>query len=191
MADPSTTVEICKLIVSLFLGLKNAIVSIRFMSFLVVIAGISAYVPLSWWDNKFPTVGKLCQAHHEVALITFWLALIVIVILYVGNIFRKHKEESDFAQLMEALTPVEMKALCNANHNGGKYSLPSCYAELESLKNKGLIVPSPESGSFGGQEFTLTRKAFLYIKGHKDFFTKQGIEPDPPDDDKVPYFARI
>ena len=191
MADTSTTVEICKLAVSLFLRLKDAIVSIGFMLFLVVFAGIGAHVPLAWWNKKFPTVGKLCQAHHEVISITFWLALIAMIMLFCRDIFHKLRAESDFAKLMESLTPVEMKALCNAYHKGGKHLLPSCVAELDSLKEKGLIVVSSESDTFGGREFTLSSKTYEYIKKHTDFFEKRGIKPGPPEKDKVPFFAVV
>lgn len=82
-----------------------------------------------------------------------------------------------------------MKALCNTYYNEGKYSLPSGSAELESLKKKRLIEVSPESGTFGGQEFMLSLKVYEYFRKHAVFFEKQGIEPDPLEEGKVPFFT--
>ena len=199
MAEPATALEFNKLIVSTLLAVRDAFLSITFMMFFLIIAAISAFIPLSWWEwVKMPCVGKVCQEYREIALLAFGISLIILIIrfvrdiiLYVRDIWCKCREESRFADLMENLPPVEMKALCNAYHNGGKYSPPSCYAEIESLKKKRLIVVSPESGSFGGQEFTLSDKTYAYIKKHSDFFAKRGIEPDPPEEDKVPFCAVV
>lgn len=199
MADPTAFIAISKLIVSTLLAIRDAFLSITFMMFCLIIAAISAFVPLSWWEwATMSSVGKFCREYREIALLAFGISLIILIIrfvrniiLYVRDIWCKRKDESRFADLMENLPPVEMKALCNAYHNGGKYSLPSCYAEIESLKKKGLIVVSPESGSFGGQEFTLSDKTYAYIKEHSDFFAKRGIEPDPPEEDEVPFCAVV
>lgn len=188
----TTTIEICKLIVSVFMAIKNALLSIKFLVFCLIIGAISAFVPLSWWKwVKMPVVGKFCQVHHEFTILIFSLVLIVVSILYVGGIWHRHKEELRFSGLMESLTPVEMKAVCNAYYNGGKYSLPSCYAEIESLKKKELIMVSHKSDFLGEQEFVLPRKTHDYIGSHTDFFEKRGVKPDSPDNDKFTYGGMI
>ena len=192
MAETSTAVEIVKLIQATILAVKDTIFSIAGMTFVFCVSIVGAFVPLSWWNNiRMPKVGSFCIAEKEWFLLGMGISFLMLALLVILRYLRKRGQEKEFVVLMSSLNLAEVKALCNAFHYNGKYSLPSCAVELESLRKHNLIIVSPEPGNFGGQEFVLSHTVSEYLREHGDYFIRRGVKPDPPIEDRLPYFAIV
>lgn len=192
MAEPSIIAEIIKSIHVPFLAVKDAVLSIRGMVFLLCASSVGAFVPLAWWNKiGMLKIGRFCAANYEWFLLGVGISLLLLILLLIQDKWESRKRKKEFDSLMSTLNPAEVKALCNAFHNNGKYSIPSCAAELESLKKHDLIVVSSEPGNFGGREFVLSHDVCMYLKVHTDYFSKRGVAPDPPAEARAPFFAVV
>jgi len=190
MAEPAVMVEVVKAAGSFLVATKNMVFSKRSMAALASLCALGAFAPARWWDCMgMVKSNAFCKEHHEYLVLGCCVAALTFVWLVVQVVWNKKAKERRFDKTMRSLSDVEVQALCNAYYNRGKYSIPSCAAELQSLNELQLIVVPKEPGNFGGQEFVLRPEVTAYLKDKNNYFTKRGIKPQKPEEPGLPFCA--